>query len=121
MQLNLEEIYRVFDKEKEIHDYKEYVDEIYENNQILSICSLEWNRNLQERVQQQISKLTIKYKCELNLLAGIYGNNMTVTNKNIIKTPEILLNDLQYINQHIPLFALERMGISNFLKQKISF
>lgn len=42
---------------------------------------------------------------------------MSVTNQPIPKTPETLWNDLHYINQHIPLFVLERKGISGFLKQ----
>ena len=56
-----------------------------------------------------------KYHMELNMLVYIYGNNMSVTCQPVSKTPEILWNDLRYSNQHIPLFALERKGISDYL------
>lgn len=74
-----------------------------------------------QKAQQRISKLTTKYRKELKVLAYIYGNNMSVTSQPVVKTPEILWKDLRYINQHIPLFALERKGISEYLNQKRGF
>lgn len=74
-----------------------------------------------QRAKQRISKLTTKYQFELNMLAHIYGINMSVTNQPIPKTPETLWNDLHYINQHIPLFVLERKGISDFLNKNMGF
>lgn len=68
-----------------------------------------------------LSILTGKYRMELNLLAHIYENNMSVTSQPVSKPAEILWNELRYINQHIPLFALERKGISDYLNQKMGF
>ncbi len=116
MKFDWDYIYRTFENVKEKHDFKEYVDEIDENNKVLNEIPFD-----EQKARQRISKLTTKYRIELNMLACIYGNNMSVTNQPISKTPEILGNDLQYINQHIPLFALERKGISDFLKQKMGF
>lgn len=113
MNFDLGEIYRIFENVKEKHDFKEYEDEIDENDKVLNKNPFDM-----KKAQQRISKLTTKYRRELNMLAFIYGNNMIVTSQPISKTPEVLWNDLQYINQHIPLFALERKGISDYLKQK---
>lgn len=114
MNFDLDNIYRTFDKVKEKHDFKEYCDELDENSRILNEIPFD-----AQKAQQQISKLTTKYQFELNMLAYIYGNNMRVTNQPVSKTSENLWYDLRYINQHIPFFALERKGISDFLKQKV--
>lgn len=116
MNFDLENIYRTFKSVKETHDFKEYCDEIDENNKVLNTIPFD-----EQKARQRISKLTTKYRVELNILACIYGNNMSVTNQPVSKTSEVLWNDLQYINRHIPLFALERKGISNYLNQKIGF
>lgn len=116
MNFDLNDIYRTFDDVKEKHDLKEYCDELDENNRILNEIPFDI-----QKAQQQISKLAGKYRFELNLLCHFYGNNMSVTNQSVSKTPEVLWNDLQYIDRHIPLFALERKGISDFLKQKMGF
>ena len=101
MNFDLREIYKTYANLKEKHDFKEYKDEIEENDKVLM--------------------LTGKYRMELNLLAHIYGNNMSVTSQPVSKPPEILWNELRYINQHIPLFALERKGISDYLNQNMGF
>lgn len=116
MSFDLREVYKTFENLKEKHDFKEYEDEIDENNKVLNDIPFDM-----QKAQQRISKLTTKYRMELNILANIYGNNMSVTSQPVSKTPEILWNDLQYINQHIPLFALERKGISDYLNQKMGF
>lgn len=116
MSFDLREIYRIFENVKEKHDFKEYEDEIDENNKVLNKNPFDM-----QKVQQRVSKLTTKYRRELNMLAFIYGNNMIVTSQPVSKTPEIIRNDLRYINQHIPLFALERKGISDYLNQKMGF
>ena len=114
MNFDLNDIYRIYDEVKEKHDLKEYCDEMGENNRILNEIPFDT-----QKARQQISKLTTKYQFELNMLAYIYGNNMHVTYQPVSKTSENLRYDLRYINQHIPLFALERKGISDFLKQKM--
>lgn len=116
MNFDLNDIYRIFDEVKEKHDLKEYSDEMGENNRILNEIPFDT-----QKAQQQISKLADKYRFELNQLSHFYGNNMSVTNQPVSKTPEVLWNDLQYIDRHIPLFALERKGISDFLKRKMGF
>lgn len=116
MNFDLREVYKTYKSVKEKHDFKEYEDEIDENEKVLSEVPFDIRK-----AQQRISKLTTKYRTELNVLAYIYGNNMSVTSQSVVKTPEILWNDLRYINQHIPLFALERKGISDYLNQRIGF
>ncbi len=116
MNFDLNSIYRTFENVKETHDFKEYFDEMNENSKVLNEIPFD-----AQKAKQRISELTTKYRIELNMLASIYGNNMSVTNQPISKTPEILWNDLQYINQHIPLFALERKGMSDYLSQKMGF
>ena len=98
------------------HELEEYEDEIDENDKVLNEIPFDM-----QKAQQKISKLTTKYRIELNMLACIYGNNMSVTSQPISKPPKILWNDLKYINQHIPLFALERKGISDYLNRKMGF
>lgn len=116
MNFDLIDVYKNFEKLKEEYDFKEYEDEIGENDKVLNEIPFDM-----QKAQQRISKLTRKYRMELNMLAYIYGNNMSVTNQPVAKTSKILWNDLQYINQHIPLFALERKGISEYLDQKMGF
>ena len=116
MNFDLNDIYKIFDEVKEKQDFKEYCDEMGENNRILNEIPFDI-----QKAQQQISKLIANYQLEFNMLAYIYGNNMSVTNQPVLKTAENLKYDLRYINQHIPLFALERKGISDFLKQKMGF
>ncbi|MCI9401591.1 MAG: hypothetical protein HFJ07_17750 [Lachnospiraceae bacterium] len=116
MNFDLREIYKTYANLKEKHDFKEYKDEIEENDKVLNKIPFDM-----QKAQQRISILTGKYRTELNLLANIYGNNMSVTSQPVSKPPEILWNELRYINQHIPLFALERKGISDYLNQNMGF
>lgn len=106
-------IQKDFDKAKETHDFKEYIDEIKKNEAILNAQFF----NAQE-AKKQISKLTGKYREELNRYAAIHQNGMTVINNAVYITEERLYNDLKYINNLIPLFALERTGLSKLLKSQ---
>lgn len=112
MTFNFEEIHKVFEKSKETNDFKEYLDEIETNNKILSSQPF-----LLEEVLKQIDKLTGKYRAELNALAQINNNGMYVSNQVVYQTPERVFNDLNYINSFIPLFALVRKAITDYLKQ----
>lgn len=116
MNFNLNYIYKMFNELKEKHDFKEYLDEMEDNDKILS----ENPFNMQ-RAQERISKLTGKYRFEINMLARFYGNGKSVINQPVSKMPVDVWKDLHYINQHIPLFALERKGISDFLNRKIEY
>lgn len=112
MRFDFERIYKTYDRAKEIHDFQEYIDEIEKNNSILSAQYF----NSYE-AKKQIDKLAGKYRIELNILARFQNNGMYVTNQNIEKTDMDIRNDLIYINSYIPLFAIERAGISHLLKQ----
>ena len=114
MIFNFEEINKTFDKLKEIHDFKEYFDEIKKNNEILYTKPFDSQKAL-----KQINDLTGKYRAELNIYAYIQNNGMCVSNQVTYQTNEHIINNLQYINNLIPLFALERKAITNYLKQQI--
>lgn len=116
MNFDLREVYKTYENLKEKHDFKKYEDEIDENDKVLNKIPFDM-----QKAQQRISILTGKYRMEFNLLAHIYGNNMSVTSQPVSKPAEILWNELRYINQHIPLFALERKGISDYLNHKMGF
>lgn len=111
MNFDWKDIYQKFSQFKELDDFKEYCDEMDENSKVLNDIPFD-----ELKAKQRISMLTTKYQIEINTLAFIYGNNMRVTNQPVQKTPDVVRNDLQYINDHIPLFALERKGISDYLK-----
>lgn len=114
MDFDLKSVFEKFEKLKEGEDNEEYFDEIIENNNILSTNPFDV-----QKARQQISKLATKYKPELNMLAQIYNNGMAVTNKQLLKASGTIYYELEYISNHIPLFALERKGITNYLKKKI--
>lgn len=114
MIFNWEEIYKIFEISKETHDFKEYIDEIQENNVILSRCPFDEHEAL-----KQIHKLTGKYCAELNAIAALMNNGMYVSYQVEYKSQERVYNDLNYINRLIPLFALERKSITEFLKKQI--
>ncbi len=114
MRFDLDEIYKIFNKEKELHDFKEYLDEIKINNEILYTRPFDSQKAL-----KQINELTGKYCVELNIFAFIQNNGMSVSNNVTYQTNEHIFNNLQYINNLIPLFALERKGITDYLNQQI--
>ncbi|MBD5142951.1 MAG: hypothetical protein HDT22_04975 [Ruminococcus sp.] len=113
MIFNFEEIYKTFEKLKEIHDFKEYLDEIQKNNEILYTEPFDSQKAL-----EQIHELTGKYRTELNVFAYMQNNGMCVSNQVTYQTNEHIINNLQYINNLIPLFALERKAITSYLKQQ---
>ncbi len=114
MIFNFEEINETFDKLKEIHDFKEYFDEIQKNNEILYTKPFDSQKAL-----KQINDLTGKYRAELNIYAHIQNNGMCVSNQVTYQTNEHIINNLQYINNLIPLFALERKAVTSYLKNQI--
>ncbi len=114
MMFDFDEIYKKFNDEKELHDFKEYLNEIQINNEILYTKPFDSQKAL-----RQINELTGKYHAELNIFAYMQNNGMSVSNNVTYQTNEHIINDLQYINDLIPLFALERKGITNYLNQQI--
>ena len=98
-----EEICHIFEQYKSASEFKDYFDEIVENNRILN--EVPFNT---EKAKWQVSKLSEKYGQDLNWLAAGYSNGRVVTNQQITKTPQQIWDDLRYINDHIPIIALKR-------------
>ena len=98
-----EEICHIFEQYKNSSEFKDYFDEIVENNRILNEVPF----NV-EKAKWQVSKLSEKYGQDLNWLAAGYSNGRVVTNQQITKTPQQIWDDLRYINDHIPIIALKR-------------
>lgn len=116
MRFDFEEIHKLYEKAKETHDFQEYIDEIEENYNILYSPYFDLYK-----AKKQIDKLTGKYQIEFNILAKLQDNGMYVTTQSAIRTDHEIKSDLLYINNCIPLFALERTGISNLLKQQENY
>lgn len=110
--MDFKAIYEKYDKIKEQKDYIDYENEMTTNRNILNSYPFE-----EETAKNQIDKLIRKYGKEINAVAILSGNGMHLTNNPPKKTPVQTWNELNYLNSLIPLFALERTGISNLLKQ----
>ncbi len=116
MNYDMNKIYTIFEQYKNSKEFSEYFDEIIDNRRILSD-----NPFKAQKAQQQISKLTIKYQREFNLIATMYGNDMWVTSLPVQKTPHQIFFELQYINNNIPLVALIREIGAEPLKKLAGF
>ncbi len=112
--MDFKDIYEKYDKIKELKDYIDYENEMTTNRSILNSCPFE-----EETAKNQIAKLISKYEKEINAVAILSGNGMQLTNNPPKKTPVQTWNELNYLNSLIPLFALERTGITNYLNQQI--
>lgn len=112
MPFNWNAIYAIFEQQKSVSEFKDYVSEICKSNAVLNTIPFD-----EAKAKCLISELSTKYREDLNWIAGIYGNGMTVTNQPISKTPEQVKDDLSYISRHIPLIALRKEGISEALKK----
>ena len=60
------------------------------------------------KAKNQISTMVGKYGDDLNWLAGVYQNGMTVVPNPPKKDSDQLKNELSYINNQIPIIALKR-------------
>ncbi len=103
MTFKWDEICHIFEQYKNASEFKDYFDEIVENNRILNEVPFD-----AEKAKWQVSKLSEKYSQDLNWLAAGYSNGRVVTNQQITKTPQQIWDDLRYINDHIPIIALKR-------------
>ena len=112
--MNFSEIYKKYDEVKSGKDYIEYENEITTNKLILNSYPFK-----EQCAKKQLSYLIIKYEKELNAFAKLQGNGMTVSHNPPSKTQTQTLNDLDYVNSLIPLFALERTGKSYIIKSLI--
>lgn len=112
--MNFNEIYERFDKLKEAKEYADYVNEITTNINILNSCPFD-----EKAARRQISYMAKKYRCEIDAVAFLLNNNMYITDTPPEKNSKQIWSDLNYLNNLIPLFALERTCISNLLKKYI--
>lgn len=110
--MDFNEIYEKYDKIKEMKDYIDYGNEIATNINILNSYPFD-----EEIAKKQITYLANKYRYEINAVAMLLNNGMYITDTPPKKNSNQIWNDLKYLNTLIPLFAIERAGVSNLLKQ----
>lgn len=103
MNYNFQRLYKEFEKVKSAKEYEDYFKDISDNLEIVN--RIPFN---EDEATKQISDISKKYEDELNWLAGVYSNGMTVV-KNVPKKDEYQLKmGLIYINNQIPIIALKR-------------
>lgn len=112
--MDFKDIYEKYDEIKEMKDYIDYENEMTTNRNILNSYPFE-----EETAKNQISYLVNKYKDEINAVAYLFNNGMYTTENSPAKNQTRLWNDLNYLNNLIPLFALERTALSHILKDVI--
>lgn len=110
--MDFKEIYEKYDKIKEMKDYIDYENEIATNIRILNSCPFD-----EEMAKEQIAYLANKYRYEINAVAMLLNNGLYITDTPPEKTSEQIGRDLSYLNNLIPLFAIERTGLSHLLKK----
>ena len=103
MKCDFSEFYKLFEQVKWQKEFINYRLEMDENTYILN--SIPFKQSI---AKAQIHKLTTKYKNDLNRLANIYENGMFVVNETPKKNEKQIKNELQYINNQIPIIALVR-------------
>lgn len=113
--MDFNEIYEKFDKIKEMKDYIDYGNEIATNICILNSCPFD-----EETAKKQINHLVNKYRCEINAVAILSNNGKFAVDTPQKKSSNQIWLDLNYLNNLIPLFAVERAGLSNLLKQYLT-
>lgn len=113
MTLDMKKIETLFEAYQEGKEFEEYKRERIENHDILSSRPFD-----EDRAKQQIAKLVNKYRIEINALALFSGNGRYVI-YNAVKSPRELYDDLVYLDKNIALFALERKGLTYYLKETI--
>ena len=100
---NFQRLYKEFERVKSAKEYEDYFKDISDNLEIVN--RIPFN---EDEATKQISDISKKYEDELNWLAGVYNNGMTVV-KNAPKKDEYQLKmGLIYINNQIPIIALKR-------------
>lgn len=103
MNYNFDEFYKAFEKVKSQKEFMDYCSEMRENASILNSIPFDENK-----AQSQINKLIAKYEHDLNCLANIYNNGMIVVKTTTKKSAFQRKDELQYINNQIPIIALFR-------------
>lgn len=103
MDYNFEQAYKEFEKIKSAKEFLEYCDDITKTSEIINRIPFD-----EKEATKHISDMSIKYEKELNWLAGVYANGMTVVRNATIKNEAELRNQLFYIYNQIPIIALMR-------------
>lgn len=112
MDYNFEQAYKEFEKIKSAKEFLEYCDDITKTSEVINKIPFD-----EEEAAKQISDMSKKYENELNWLARVYANGMTVVQNAPIKNEAELRNELFYINNQIPIIALMRELDSHALKK----
>lgn len=112
--MDFKEIYDKYDKLKTHKDYMDYENEIATNIRILNSYPFD-----EEAAKKQNGELIRKYEKEINAVAILLGNGRNLVSNPPKKTSSQTWDELNYLNSLIPLFALERTGLSHILKDVI--
>lgn len=103
MDYNFEQAYKEFERKKSAKEFWEYCNDIAKTSEIINKIPFD-----EKEATKHISDMSIKYEKELNWLAGVYANGMTVVRNATIKNEAELRNQLFYIYNQIPIIALMR-------------
>lgn len=103
MKYNIQELYKKFEEVKSTKEYFDYFKDICDNSEIINNVPFD-----EIKAKNQISIMVRKYGDDLNWLAAVYENGMTVVPNPPKKDKEQLKNELCYINNQIPIIALKR-------------
>lgn len=113
MTLDIKQVEAVFKAYHEEKEFEELRQEKQDNYSILNSRPFD-----EKRARDQISKLIDKYGSQINALAKRTGNGKTTTAQPMDKTPQVIWNDLAYLDNNLLLFALERKGMT-YLMEKV--
>lgn len=114
MQFNLQEIYKKFDEVKSAKEYTDYVKDILDNANEINRIPFD-----ETEAANRISVMIGKYGDELNWIASVYGNGMTVVTNAPRKNESQLKQELIYTNNQIPIIALKRELTSYAFKKYV--
>ena len=103
MKYNIQELYKKFEEVKSTKEYLDYFKDICDNSEIINGFPFD-----ETKAKNKISIMVGKYGDDLNWLAGVYQNGMTVVPNPPKKDSDQLKNELSYINNQIPIIALKR-------------
>ena len=103
MKYNIQELYKKFEEVKSTKEYLDYFKDICDNSEIINGFPFD-----EAKAKNKISIMAGKYGDDLNWLAGVYQNGMTVVPNPPKKDSDQLKNELSYINNQIPIIALKQ-------------
>ena len=103
MKYNIQELYKKFEEVKSTKEYLNYFKDICDNSEIINGFPFD-----EAKAKNKISIMVGKYGDDLNWLAEVYQNGMTVVPNPPKKDSDQLKNELSYINNQIPIIALKR-------------